>query len=352
MKLFIPGPVDVRKDLLKYMSKPLIGHRTREISDIQKRIQKNLRKIMKTNNPVVLLTGSGTSAMESSLCSLVKKKVAVFSIGAFGNRFYDIAKAHSLDVDKVFFGFGNHIEPKIFKEKLQSGLYDVITVTHNETSTGIMNDLKTLSKIWKQYPDVLVIVDSISSFGGFDLPVDDLGIDVLLTATQKSLGLPPGIAIMSLSEKVLKRLEEVEERSYYLSLKRIYKKHKENYQYPTTPNISLMMALDYQLDYIVNKEGIDNRFKRHKILANYTREWAKKHFKLFAEEKYASQTVTTIVNTKNLDLEKLSDNLKKKGYLFAHGYGPMKNKTFRIGHMADRTLKDLKKYIKEIEKSW
>jgi len=298
MKLFIPGPVDVRKDLLKYMSKPLIGHRTREISDIQKRIQKNLRKIMKTNNPVVLLTGSGTSAMESSLCSLVKKKVAVFSIGAFGNRFYDIAKAHSLDVDKVFFGFGNHIEPEIFKEKLQSGLYDVITVTHNETSTGIMNDLKTLSKIWKQYPDVLVIVDSISSFGGFDLPVDDLGIDVLLTATQKSLGLPPGIAIMSLSEKVLKRLEEVEERSYYLSLRRIYKKHKENYQYPTTPNISLMMALDYQLDYIVNKEGIDNRFKRHKILANYTRNWAKKHFKLFAEERYASQTVTTIVNTK------------------------------------------------------
>ncbi len=349
MKLFIPGPVDVRPEVLDALRHEQISHRSKDISILQARIESNLQKIWYTKNAVLLSSSSGTGAMEMALRSLTKKKAAVFSCGAFGDRFYEIATYNALDVDFYRFDDGKPIDLNVFEEVLNKGIYDTITVTHNETSTGVMNDLDSLSKIWGKHPEVVVIVDAVSSFAGVKIPVDDLKIDVCVASSQKALGLPPGLAVLSASDKAVKRMNEIGYRGYYLDLKRVYEKHIQSHQYPTTPNTALMHALDVQLDYIVNVEGIENRFKRHKELAEYTRDWVNKHFECFAEEGYRSDTVTSVINSKGLDLDDVKATLKAKGYIFSQGYGKYKQRAFRIPHMADRTLDDLKAYLKEIE---
>jgi len=352
MKLFIPGPVDVRDDVLKAMATPMIGHRTKDISLLQQNIESYLQVIMFTKNTVLLSTSSGTGAMEMAVRGLSKKKLAVFSIGAFGDRFYEIARDNGMSCDRFGCEYGHPIDSQVFEETLKKGLHDTITITHNETSTGVMNDLETLSTIWKKYPEVVVIVDAVSSLGGVKIEVDKLGIDVLVSASQKALGLPPGLAVLSVSQKAINRMKEVPHQGHYLSLNHVYEKHIKNFQYPTTPNISLMQALYVQLKYIIEVEGLENRFKRHLALASETRAWAKKHFSLFAKEGYESETVTTILNTKQLDTKMLAEKLFEKGYVFADGYGSYKGKTFRIGHMGDRTMETLKQYLLEIERLW
>lgn len=352
MKLFIPGPVDVRQEILEVMSKPMIGHRTKEISTLQKKIEIQLQALMFTKNPVLLSTTSGTGAMEMAVRGLTKKKLAVFSMGAFGDRFYEIAVGNGIEADKISFDYGKPVDLNVFDKTLESQYYDTITITHNETSTGVMNDLESLSKIWKKYPEIIVIVDAVSSFGGFKIDVDQLGIDVLVSASQKALGLPPGLAVLSVSDKAQKRMNNINHQGFYLSLKHVFDKHVKSYQYPTTPNISLMKAMHAQLTYIIDVEGIENRFNRHQMLANVTRAWVKKHFKLFALKGYESQTVTTVWNTKSLDLKMINERLFERGYLFAPGYGAYKDKAFRIAHMGDRTLEELETYLKEIESLW
>ncbi len=352
MLLFIPGPVDVREDVLKEMAKPMISHRGKEISDLGHKIEQKLQKLMFTNNAVLLSSSSGTGAMEMAVRSLTKHKAAVFSMGAFGDRFFNIAKGHGVDCDKFSVDYGKHITPEMLDEALKTGQYDTLTVTHNETSTGVMNNLDELSEVWKKYPDVIVIVDTVSSLAGYKIEVDRLAIDCLVASTQKALALPPGLAVMSVSEKAVKRLDEVQNRGYYFDLKNVYLKHISSYQYPSTPNVSLMYAMDYQLEYILNQEGLENRFKRHQEMAEYTRKFASENYELFAEEGYQSQTVTTIVNTKDSDTKVLSQKLKELGYVMSDGYGKLKGKVIRVPHMGDRTFEELVAYLKAIKELW
>ncbi len=349
MKLFIPGPVDVRQEVLDAMRQPQMSHRSKDISLLQARIEENLQKLFFTKNTVLLSSSSGTGAMEMVLRSLTVKKAAVFSCGAFGDRFHEIALYNGIDADYYRFEDGKPIDMNVFEEALKKGVYDTITITHNETSTGVMNDLKALSRIYKKYPEVMVIVDTVSSFGGVKISVDDLQIDACVASTQKALGVPPGLAVMSVSDKAIKRFNEIGYRGFYLDLKRVYERHVKSHQYPSTPNTAVMHALDCQLHYIVHVEGIENRFKRHQELANYTRDWVEKHFDCFAEAGYRSDTITSVKNTKGLDLDKVKQALKEKGYVFSQGYGKHKQTAFRIPHMADRTLDELKAYLKEIE---
>jgi aspartate aminotransferase-like enzyme len=348
MKLFIPGPVDVSDDTLEVLKTKQISHRSQQITNLQYEIEKYLQKVFSSKSRMVLSTSSGTGGMEMSIRSLTLKKVACFSVGAFGDRFYEIAVSNGIDATLFKSEEGKAIDLKQFEETLKSGLYDTITITHNETSTGIENDLETLSEIYKKYPDIVVIVDTITSFGGVDIPLDKWGIDASVTATQKALALPPGLSIISVSDKAYKRMCEVGHKGYYLDLKRVYEMHIKNGQYPSTPNTALMHALLYKLKQIVDIEGIENRFKRHRELASYTRTWAEAHFKLFADQNHLSQTVTTVSYPKAMDINKLKSHLKDKGYVFSTGYGELSSHTFRIAHMGDLTLADLDEYLKEI----
>lgn len=348
-KLFIPGPVEVREDVLAKMATPQIGHRTKDASALQRGISDKLRKLMYTENEILLSTSSGSGLMEGAIRSCTRKKAAVFSVGAFGDRWYDMAVANGVPADIFKSELGKETTAEMVDKALATGEYDLITVTHNETSTGIMNPVEDIAEVLKKYPDVVFCLDCVSSLGGTKIEVDKLGVDVCITSTQKCLGLPAGMAICSISQKAIEAAKGVKNRGLYFDLLALYEYiQKKDYQYPSTPSLSHMFALDYQLDRIL-EEGPENRFARHLEMAKYTREWAKKHFEMLADDKFASNTLTTIKNTRDIDVAALNKALGERGYMISNGYGSLKNKTFRIAHMADTQPEELKKLLSIIE---
>ncbi|ATD56062.1 pyridoxal-phosphate-dependent aminotransferase family protein [Clostridium chauvoei] len=348
-KLFIPGPVEVRSDVLNQMAKPMIGHRSKEASIIQRRISDNLRKLFYTESEILLSTTSGSGLMEGAIRSCTAKRAAVFSVGAFGKRWYEMAISNNVPADLFEVEMGQAITPDMVDRELKTGKYDLVAVTHNETSTGIMNPIEEIGEVIKKYQDIIFIVDAVSSAAGTKIEVDTVGIDVCIASTQKAIGLPPGMAICTFSKKAKERAEKVPNRGFYLDLLALYKYiQKKDYQYPSTPSLSHMYALDYQLDYILNKEGLENRFSRHLEMAKVVRAWAENYFEIFPDKRYISNTLTTIKNTRNIDIADLNKKLGERGFQISNGYGSLKNKTFRIAHMADCQMEDINDLLKNI----
>ncbi len=348
-KLFIPGPVDVREAVLEHMSDPMFGHRSKQASALQEKISQKLQQLMYTQNEILISTSSGSGLMEGAVRSCTAKKAAVFSIGAFGDRWYKMCQANGIPADLFQSELGQPTDPAQVDAALATGAYDVVTITHNETATGVRNDLVALSKLIKQYPDVIWLVDAVSSLGGDRIEVDALGIDICITSSQKCIGLPPGISFCSVSERAIEHAKTVPCRGLYFDFVELYRFVKEKpYQYPSTPSLSHMMALDYQLDCIL-AEGLDARFERHAQMAERVREWARTHFALFANPNALSQTVTCIENTKAVSVSALNQKLAERGYTISNGYGVLKDKTFRISHMADYTLADIDGLLAAIE---
>ena len=348
-KLFIPGPVNVTEDVLQKMATPMIGHRTKDASILQRSISDKLRKLMYSQNEILLSTSSGSGLMEGAIRSCTQKRAAVFSCGNFGNRWFAMAEDNNVPADKFEVEWGLPNTAESVDQVLATGKYDLITVTHNETSSGIMNPVEEIAKVMKNYPEVIFCVDAVSSLGGAKIEVDKWGIDVCITSSQKCLGLPPGLSLCSISEKALEAARKVKFRGTYFDLLQIYEYiQKKDYQYPSTPSLSHMFALDYQLDKIL-KEGLDNRFARHAQMADYVRAWAKDKFALFAQEEFASNTVTCIKNTREISVGELNKALGERGFMISNGYGKLKEKTFRIAHMAELGLKDIKELLSNID---
>jgi len=349
-KLFIPGPTEVAPDVLAKMSTPMIGHRSKDASALQREISEKLRTVMYTRNPIVLSTSSGSGLMEGSIRSLTARRAIVFSVGAFGNRWFKMAEANNIPADKHEAEWGHPTTPEVVDKYLATGKYDVMTVTHNETSTGIMNPVEEIAEVKKKYPDVLWLLDTVSSMAGTKIEVDRLGVDVCITSTQKALALPPGMAIASVSTKALEHGKQVKYRGWYLDLLELYKYvETKDYQYSATPSLSHMFAMNYQLDRIL-AEGLEARYARHRAMAEFTRRWAKQHFALYPEERYASVTLTTITNTTGFSVKALNDALGKQGMQISNGYGDLKEKTFRIAHMGELTMADVQEVTGAIEK--
>jgi aspartate aminotransferase-like enzyme len=348
-KLFIPGPVTVTEDVLQKMATPMIGHRGKEASNLQRSISDKLRKLMYTKNEILLSTSSGSGLMEGSIRSCTRRRAAVFSCGDFGNRWFAMAEDNNVPADKFEVAWGNPNLPEQVDQVLATGKYDLITITHNETSTGIMNPVGQIAQVKKKYPEVIFCVDTVSSLGGVKIEVDKWGIDICLTSSQKCLGLPPGLSLCSISEKALEAARKVKFRGTYFDLLKLYDYIKKaDYQYPSTPSLSHMFALDYQLDKIF-EEGLEKRFARHIELANYVRKWAKDKFALFAQEEFASNTVTCVKNTREISIADLNKALGKRGYMISNGYGKLADKTFRIAHMNEATIMEIKELLSIID---
>jgi len=348
-KLFIPGPVNVTEDTLQKMATPMIGHRTKEASTLQKGISDKLRKLMYTQNEILLSTSSGSGLMEGAIRSCTQKRAAVFSCGNFGNRWFAMAEDNHVPADKFEVEWGLPNTAESVNQVLANGKYDLITITHNETSSGIMNPVKEIAKVMKKYPEVVFCVDAVSSLGGAKIEVDKLGIDICITSSQKCLGLPPGLSLCSISEKALAAARKIKFRGTYFDLLQIYEYiQKKDYQYPSTPSLSHMFALDYQLDKIL-KEGLDNRFARHTEMANYVRAWAKEKFALLAQEEFTSNTVTCVKNTREVSVGDLNKALGERGFMISNGYGKLKDKTFRIAHMAEATFDEIRELLSLID---
>jgi aspartate aminotransferase-like enzyme len=289
--------------------------------------------------------------MEGAVRSFTRKRAACFSVGAFGDRWYKMATSNNVPADLFKSEPGEPTTVQMVDEALATGKYDVITVTHNETSTGVMNPTEEIGALLKEkYPDVLYLVDTVSSMGGVKIDTDAWGMDVVITSTQKALGLPAGMAICSVSERAIEAGRQVQNRGLYLDIVSLYDTvKKKDHQYPSTPSLSHMFALDYQLDRIL-EEGLENRFARHKEMAEYVRAWARKNFDLLVkDEKYLSQTLTTIKNTREINVGDLNKELANRGFMISNGYGDLKNLTFRISHMADYTMDDVKDLLSNID---
>ncbi|MBI6875723.1 pyridoxal-phosphate-dependent aminotransferase family protein [Clostridium aciditolerans] len=348
-KLFIPGPIEVKEDVLAKMAMPMIGHRSKEASELQRRISEKLRKVFYTKEEILLSTTSGSGLMEGAIRSCTVKRAAVFSIGAFGKRWYEMGINNNVPADLFEVEWGKAVDFNEVDKVLATGKYDLICITHNETSTGVMNPVEELGEVIRKYPEVVWCLDAVSSMAGTKIEVDKLGVDICITSSQKALALPPGMAVCSFSQKAIERAKNVKFRGYYLDLLALYEYiQKKDYQYPSTPSLSHMFAMDYQLDKIL-EEGLDNRYKRHIEMAEYVRAWGKEHFELFADERYLSNTLTNIKNTRGISVAELNKELGKRGFQISNGYGKLKEQTFRIAHMGECTLDDVKELLVNID---
>ena len=348
-KLFTPGPTEVRTELLQQLSTAQIHHRTEEFSKIYDDIQHNLKRLLYTDNPVFLFSSSSTGAMEAAVTNGVKKRCLNFVNGAFSDRWHQITKKNGIPCDKVELTWDQAVKPELVEEELSTGKYDAVTVVLNETSTGLMNPIEEIGEVVKKFDDVLFLVDAVSGMAGTEIRVDEWGIDMCLAGVQKAFALPAGLTVASVSKKLLKRAEEVESRSYYFNLPLLYKYHQRS-QTRTTPAIPQIFALKKQLDDIINNEGLENRFARHIEMAEYVQNWALEYFDIYAEEGYWSNTVTCIENNRGIDVDNLiNELLEKYNIRIANGYGDLKNKAFRIGHMGDLNLSDIRGLLQTIE---
>lgn len=348
-KLFIPGPVEVSPETFCAMSQPMIGHRGSGFTDLYANIQPKLQKLLFTKNPVFLSTSSAWGVMEAAVRNLVNKKVLNCCCGAFSDKWFDVSKRCGKAADELKVDWGQPILPEMIDAKLKTGQFDALTLIHNETSTGLMNPLADIAAVMKKYPDVMFIVDCVSSMTGVKIECDALGIDVLLAGTQKAWALPPGLAVFAVSDRALKRAESVPGRGYYFDFLEFKANHDKNMT-PSTPSIPHIYGLKFMLDKI-EKEGFENRLARHAAMAKLTRDWVKaRGFEMFPKAGYEAVTLSCVKNNKNIDVAKLQKTLKEKyKVLIDGGYGQIKGKSFRIGHMGDETPATVSELLQQID---
>jgi aspartate aminotransferase-like enzyme len=336
-KLFIPGPIAVSEKTLRAMAQPMIGHRSTDFVALYQALQPELQTLFGTTDPVYISTSSAWGAMEGSIRNVVKAKVLNCMNGAFSDKWYDVALRSGKQATALKSEWGEPVDPEAVRAELSKGGYDAITLIHNETSTGCMSDLAALMAVIRQFPEVISIVDVVSSFSALPIPKDALGIDIMITGSQKALALPPGLALLSVSKRALARATGIQERGYYFDFQEFQKNH-ENGMTPSTPVIPLIYALKSKLEDI-KSEGLDARYARHARLNKAMRDWGlAKGFKLFAKEGYGSVTLNCFANNLGYDLPALNKTLKSKHHLVIDGgYGKLKGKTFRISNMGDET---------------
>jgi aspartate aminotransferase-like enzyme len=336
-KLFIPGPIAVSEKTLRAMAQPMIGHRSTDFVALYQSIQPGLQALMFTSDPVYLSTSSAWGVMEGSIRNLTQKKVLCCMNGAFSDKWLDVAQRCGLAAGALKSEWGQPIDPAALRAELATGQYDVVTLIHNETSCGCMSDLPALATVLREFPAVISIVDTVSSFSAMPIKKDELGIDVLITGSQKALALPPGLALLSPSKRALERAALCKTRGYYFDLLEFQKNHEAGMT-PSTPVIPLIYALKSKLEDI-NAEGLENRYARHARLNQTVRDWVlAKGFKLFPKEGHGSVSLNCFANTLNVDLAALNKILKSKhGLVIDGGYGKLKGKTFRISNMGDET---------------
>jgi len=346
-KLFIPGPVHVLPDVLEQLSRYTLGHRGKEYSQLHGETVTMLKEILATKQSVFLSTSSASGVWEGSIrnCLDHEETVLCTMCGAFSDKFADVARACGRNVEELKVEWGQPITADMIDKKLAEGKYAAITLVHNETSTGLTNPVYEISEMMKKkYPDVLVLVDSVSGMGGLPLEFDKLGWDVVFASVQKAFAIPPGLAVFAVSDRAMEKSKTITARGYYFDFQQFAKSGAKD-QTPTTPAIPHIMALNYQCKKLI-AEGMENVWKRHAEMANFVRGWAKDRFELFCEEKYASNTLTTIKNTRGINV---ADTIKaiqeKHNAIFGNGYGKLKEQAFRVAHMGDISIEDLKEIL-------
>src|SRR5881296_1112074 len=337
VKLHIPGPVEVSEKTFRAFCSPMIGHRGQGFKDILAKIQPQLQALLSTKQLVYLSTSSAWGVMEGAIRNLVSRKVLNCMCGAFSDKWFDVSKRCGKDAEPLQVDWGKHIDPKDVDRQLATGKFDTVTLTHSETSTGVMNPLEEICGVLAKYPDVALVVDTVSSFSAVKIEMDALGIDVMLTGAQKALALPPGFSLFSVSEKAFARAEKIPNRGFYFDFLE-FKKEQAQWMTPSTPSIGHIHALQFKLEEI-SEEGLEARFTRHARTNALVHDWVRRTgFDFFAEEGFRSKTLTCVTNNRGIDVLEFARKLREKHHLVIDpGYGKIRGQTFRLSNMGDET---------------
>ena len=333
----IPGPTPVPERVLEALGRHPIGHRSKDFQKIVKSTTENLQWLHQTKNEVLTITGSGTAAMEAGIINTLSKgdKVICGENGKFGQRWVKVAEEFGLEVIQINAEWGKPLDPEKFKNILENDVnkdIKAVILTHSETSTGVINDLKTISKYIRKHKQALSIIDCVTSIGAFNVPTDEWELDIVASGSQKGYMIPPGLSFLSMSDKAWRANELSNLPKFYLDLKS-YKKSLLNNSNPFTPSVNLMFALDEALN-MMKEEGLEKIFQKHERHKKAISEAAKKlNLKLFATEGSLSPSITALV-AEDFDAESFRKSIQNKyGIQLAGGQDHLKGKIFRVGHL-------------------
>lgn len=348
-KFFVPGPTWVRPEILQELTRPMIGHRSAEFKELFRGINTNLKTLFDTGQSTFVVTSSGTGVMQAALENCVARRVLVTTCGAFSERWYNIAESLGYEVDRLDAGWGKAVDPEELADHLarhHRAHYDAVTITHNETSTGVTNDVAALAAVVREEaPDALVLVDAVSSLGGIPVHFDQWNLDVCLASVQKCIAVPPGITVAAVSDAAITRAKKHPYRGTYFDFI-AYRDKAEDDSVPSTPSIPHFYALATQLDHIIRGEGLAARFERHRRMRELVHERTSRFARLASDPAFASNTVTALAPV--LPPEQIRNEMKRRGYTLGGGYGQWKDTTFRIGHMGDIPIDDLQAMLDEL----
>ncbi|MDP0490499.1 MAG: alanine--glyoxylate aminotransferase family protein [Verrucomicrobiota bacterium JB023] len=348
-KLFSPGPVDVAQETYAAMCGPTIGHRGADFEELYASIQPGIQQVAMTERPVFFSTSSAWGVMEGAIRNLVQKKVLNLCCGAFSDKWFGVAKSCGKEAEAIQVDWGQPIDPEAVRAKLSEGGFDTVTLVHNETSTGCLNPLKEIAAVVREFDDVLLVVDTVSSFSALPIPCDELGIDVMLCGVQKALALPPGLALFVTSERAQQRAAQVSDRGYYFDFLEFQKNHEKN-NTPSTPAIPHLYALKERVDHML-AEGLENRYQRHEKTNQMLLDWGAGHgFEPLPPEGFRSKTLVCFKTPDNLDLSGWIKAVRNNhGLLINGGYGKIKGTTFRISNMGNETPETMKELFDALD---
>ncbi|KAB1188006.1 MULTISPECIES: alanine--glyoxylate aminotransferase family protein [Haloferax] len=351
-KLYIPGPTEVREDVIQEMCQPMFGHRMDRMTDLYTTIVEDTKEFLGTDNNLMILTASGTEFWEASTLNLVDENILCTTCGSFSERHANVAERLGKNVDRLEYEWGQAVKPEDVREYLEQSdtQYDVVSCVMNESSTGVRNPIEEIGDVVAEYPDTYFVVDAVSALGGDYVDIDEHNIDVIFASTQKAFAMPPGLAVCAVSDEAREREVEKDSASWYGGFQRAFDYYDRKGQTHSTPAIPVMLAYRKQMKYML-EEGHKQRSRRHEEMAEYTRDWAYEHFDMFPEEGYESQTVACIENTQGIDVPATIKEVSEKyDMAFSNGYGSaLGEKTFRIGHMGEHDVESIKELTDAIE---
>ena len=353
LTLMIPGPTPVPETVLKAMGRHPIGHRSGEFQAIVRRTTEQLKWLHQTSGDVLVITGSGTAAMEAGIINTLSRgdKVICGDNGKFGERWVKVARAYGLDVDVIKAEWGQPLDPEAFRAALEADTAKAIKaviLTHSETSTGVINDLETIARHVKVHGTALTLADCVTSLGAADVPMDAWGLDVVASGSQKGYMLPPGLSFVAMSDRAWKAYESSDLPKFYLDLGP-YRKTAAKDSNPFTPAVNLYFGLEAALD-MMQKEGLEAIFARHARHRSAAQAGMKAiGMPLFAAEGYGSPAITAVA-PEGIDAEQLRKAVKEKfDILLAGGQDHLKGQVFRIGHLGFVCDRDVLTAVSAIE---
>ena len=347
--LYLPGPTEVREDVVEAMAEPMFGHRMDRMTDLYTTIVEDTKEFLDTDQNVIVLTASGTEFWEATTLNLVDDRMLVPTSGAFSERQANVAERLGKSVDRVEYEWGRAVKPADIRDALEAGDYDAVGMVMNETSTGVRNPVEAIGDLLGDYPETYFIVDAISCLGGDYVDIEGHNIDCIFTSTQKAFAMPPGLAVCTVSDAAYERELQKESASWYGGFQRCLDYYDRKGQTHSTPATPLMLAYRKQMKYML-EEGHQQRDRRHREMAEYTRGWARDHFALFPEDGYESQTVTCIENTRGIDVAGTIETVSEEyDMVFSSGYGDISEESFRVGHMGEHTVDSVRELTDAIE---